>query len=245
MKLILRSLLFNVAFYVWTVIMVMVCTPLLAFERRYILWAMAFWGRGVNWLMGVLAGINVVIRGAENVPAGPCIIAAKHQSAWDTIYWHMGAHDPAVVMKRELLFIPFYGLFAMKVGMIAVDRSAGSSAMRHLLKGGKRALAEGRPVVIFPQGTRVAPGAPHAYQPGVAALYKALNCPVVPVALNSGVFWTRRQFLRRPGTLVLEYLPPIPPGLPRPTFMAELEQRTETASDRLVAATKALDKAPR
>jgi len=235
MILVLRSLVFNVAFYIWTVIMVMVCTPLLAFERRYILWAMAYWGRGVNWLMALLAGIRFEVRGAENVPSGPCIIAAKHQSAWDTIYWHMGAHDPAVVMKRELLFIPFYGLFALKVGMIAVDRSAGSSAMRDLLKGGKRALAEGRPVVIFPQGTRVAPGLAHPYQPGIAALYKALNCPVVPVALNSGVFWPRRQFLRRPGTLVLEYLPPIPPGLARPVFMAELERRTEEASDRLVA----------
>jgi 1-acyl-sn-glycerol-3-phosphate acyltransferase len=232
----LRSLAFNIVFYVWTVIMVMVCTPLLALPRRFILAAMAFWGRGVDRLMWVVAAIRVEVRGQHLLPAGPYIIAAKHQSAWDTIYWHSGAADPAVVMKHELLFIPFYGLFALKVGMIPVDRSAGSSAMRSLLKGAKRAAAVGRPVVIFPQGTRVAPGVAAPYQPGVAALYKALNCPVVPVALNSGVFWPRRRFLRRPGTLVLEYLDPIPPGLDRPTFMAELERRIETASDALVAA---------
>ncbi|HEX9569826.1 MAG TPA: lysophospholipid acyltransferase family protein, partial [Rhodospirillales bacterium] len=196
-----------------------------------------------------LAGIGYEVRGRERLPEPPCILAVKHQSAWDTLIWHLIADDPAIVMKRELLALPIYGAYCRKTEMIAVDRKAGASAMRAMLEAARAAAAAGRPIVIFPQGTRTAPGTPTAaapYLPGVSALYRGLGLPVVPVALNSGLFWPRRSFLRRPGRIVLEYLEPIPPGLPRAAFMAELEGRIETATRRLEveargAATAAVD----
>lgn len=235
MMLVLRSLVFNVAFYLWTAGMAIASVPALWFDRRHMLQAMALWARGVDWMLRTVVGIEVELRGREHMPAGACIVASKHQSAWDTLAWHALVPDPALVMKKELMRIPVYGALARHAGMIAVDRDAGASAMRGLLRAGQRAKEEGRPIVIFPEGTRSAPGAPPNYQPGVAALYRALHLPVVPVALNSGLVWPRRHFLRPPGRIVLEFLPPIPPGLARDAFMAELENRIETATDRLMA----------
>jgi 1-acyl-sn-glycerol-3-phosphate acyltransferase len=138
-------------------------------------------------------------------------------------------------MKKELMLIPVYGWLARKQRMIPIDRKAGASALRGLLRAAEAAKGEGRQIVIFPQGTRVAPGADAPYQPGVAALYARLGCPVVPVALNSGCFWPRRSFVKYPGRIVIELLEPIPPGLAKGAFLAELERRIETATARLEA----------
>jgi 1-acyl-sn-glycerol-3-phosphate acyltransferase len=234
----IRSALFNLAFYVWTVIMVVGFAPALLLPWRATVWGQRQWARGVNWLMRVTAGIDVEIRGRENLPAGGCIVASKHQSAWDTLIWHAVLDDPAVVLKKELLLIPIYGLMCMKTRMIPVDRKAGAKALKSMARLGQAAAAAGRPIVIFPQGTRTAPGLPYAerpYQPGISALYRALDVPVVPVALNSGLFWPRRTFMRNPGTIVLEFLPAIEPGLKRRDFEDELRQRIETATARLEA----------
>ena len=233
---VLKSTLFNLAFYVWSGLSVIVHIPAMALHRRVLVRGMWRWGRDVNWLLRVLMGIHVEIRGLEHLPAGPALVAAKHQSAWDTIVWLHLIEGPAIVMKKELFWIPFYGQMCVKVRMIFVDRKAQARAMKKLIRDAKAAIGEGRKIVIFPQGTRAAPRATVAdvpYQAGVAGLYRALAVPLVPVATNSGVFWPRRSWLRRPGTIVVEYLPAIGPGLDRKTFMARLQDSIETASARL------------
>jgi 1-acyl-sn-glycerol-3-phosphate acyltransferase len=153
-------------------------------------------------------------------------------SMWDTMALYLVLDQPAIVLKRELLRIPFYGWYVWKATAIAIDRAAGASALRKMSAAARRVLDEGRPILIFPEGTRQKPGAPPDYKPGVAGLYALLDAECVPVALNSGVYWT--GFLKRPGTIVLEFLEPIAPGLKRDAFMSLLENRIETATNRLL-----------
>lgn len=232
----LRATLFNAAFYVWTVAMVIVFIPALVLPYRVTVFGQRQWARGVNWLMRVLVGIEVEVRGREHLPAGGCIVAAKHQSAWDTLIWHAILDDPAMVLKKELLFIPIYGLMCLKTRMIAIDRKGQTRALKSMIRQARRAIADARPIVIFPQGTRTAPGATIAekpYQPGVSALYRNVEAATVPVALNSGLFWPRRSFKRWPGTIVLEFLEAIEPGLPRKEFEKVLAEKIETATLKL------------
>jgi 1-acyl-sn-glycerol-3-phosphate acyltransferase len=235
----LRSTLFNACFYLWTAGLALLHAPLvLLVGRRFLVRSLHVWSRGVVGLMRVTAGITLEVRGQERLPSGPAIVAAKHQSAFDTTVWHHLLPDPAIVLKRELMWIPIYGWIAYRLRMIPVDRRAGSKAIRGMVKAAEAAAAQGRHIVIFPQGTRVAPGVPAEaapYHPGTAALYARLGLPVVPVALNTGLFWPRRSFRRRPGRMVIEYLEPIPPGLGRDEFQATLAQRIETATRRLEA----------
>ena len=181
-----------------------------------------------------LAGTRLEIRGRENIPAGATIVAAKHQSAFETFALAPEFPNPTFVIKSELKRIPIYGQYTVKAGMIHVDRAAGLSALRSLAARGRAEIGKGRHIVIFPEGTRRPPGAPPDYHPGVAHLYRALGVPVVPVALNSGLFWPRRKFLRYPGTIVVEFLPAIPPGLDARRFMERLQADIETAADRLM-----------
>jgi len=231
----LRAVLFNLAFFAGTGLMAIVGAPFVVAPRR---WAMGFgrcWSRWSLALLKLIVGLDGEIRGRENIPPGSCLIAVKHQSTWDTLIMPVVLGDPAVVIKRELLMVPLYGWFAARAGSIFVDRKGGAAALRRLLAQARRAVAQGRRIVIFPQGTRTAPGQYAPYQPGVAALYQALSLPLVPAAVDSGLYWGRRAFVKRPGRIVLEFLPPIPPGLPRRQMMKELEARIETATDRLVA----------
>ena len=228
----LRSAAFNLVFYAMSVVIVIAATPCLVLPRRFTLYAMEAWSHLTLWLLRVIAGTHYEVRG--ELPRGGVLVASKHQSMWDTIVMTAILKDPAMVLKRELLWIPFYGWYAQKARMIAIDRGAAAAAIRRLVSQGKAAVAEGRPVVIFPEGTRSAPGSKLEYKPGVAALYRQLGVECVPAAVNSGLFWARRGFTRRPGTILLEFLPPIPAGLDRKTFMAELETRIETATAKLV-----------
>ncbi len=229
----LRSIAFNLALYVAGIAGGLAATPALFMPRRAAVAVLARLSRLALWLLKEIAGTRYEISG--QLPKGAVLVAAKHQSMWDTIAFPALLDDPAMVLKSELLWIPYYGWFSKKAGMIAIDRGSGASAIRRLVAQGKAALAAGRPIVIFPEGSRMAPGAAPAYKPGVAALYRQLGVPCVPVAVNSGLYWPRRKFLRKPGTIVLEFLPPIPPGLDRQTFMAELEARTEAATAKLLA----------
>jgi 1-acyl-sn-glycerol-3-phosphate acyltransferase len=236
---VLRSLLFNIAFYLFTAVMALLGLPLLLGPRR---WAAVFgrgWAAGVLKLLAWSTGLMHEVLGAANLPPGPAIIAMKHQSAWDTLAVPVVFADPAIVLKRELMMIPFYGWYLWKTGMIAIDRSAGASALKRMVVASEQVTREGRVIVIFPEGTRTAPGTQRAYQPGVAALYRQLGLPLVPVAVNSGVFWGRRHFAKRPGRITMEILPPIPPGGDRHAVMAELEGRIEAATARLVALAQA------
>ena len=178
------------------------------------------------------------------MPRDGCIIAMKHQSAWDTLILPVVLGDPAVVVKRELLLLPFYGWYAARAGSIAIDRKAGAGALRRMLAKARPVAAAGRPIVIFPEGTRVAPGERRPYQPGVAALYQALALPVVPAAVNSGLYWARRSFMKRRGRIILEFLEPIPPGRTRPRLMAELERRIESTTAALLREGQAAKRQP-
>jgi len=191
----------------------------------------------IAWMERTILGLRYEVRGLENVPAqGSFIIAAKHQSAWETMKLHLIFHDPAVILKRELTWIPTWGWYAQKSRMIAVDRGARGRALTSMIENSRPVVAEGRPIVIFPQGTRVAPGKHINYRVGVGVLYDELKLPIVPVALNAGLYWPRRSFLKKPGTIVVEILPPIAPGLTRAQVMQELETRLEEATERLVVA---------
>ena len=231
----LRSLAFNAGWYLGSVLFAVVGSPLLLAPRQVVVaWARA-WIAFVLWWLRITCGLRHRVIGLENLPAGPVIIACKHQSTWETLAFTLLFSDIAIVLKRELLFIPIVGWAMGRAGNIAVARGDGASALRGLVKQAKRAIAEGRSVVIFPEGTRVAPGDRRPYQVGTAALYRQLGVPVVPVALNSGLFWGRRKWMKRPGTITLEVLPPIAPGLRREAFMETLRDQIETASTRLSA----------
>ena len=224
-----RSALFNAGFYGGTAVLAVALLPALALPRGALIAAGRLWARWTNFLLRTAAGVEISIENAARLPAGACIVAAKHQSAWETIALLGLLRDPAYVLKRELLRVPLLGRYIRKNRQIAVDRGGGPRALRAMLARAAEAAAEGRQIVVFPQGTRVAPGAEAPYLPGVAALYARLGVPVVPVALNSGAVWGRNAFLKRPGRIVLRALEPIAPGLPRAAFMAELERRIETA----------------
>ena len=230
-----RSLLFNLALWLWTGLMVLVALPLLAAPRQQMVAIGRRWEQGAQSLLARLAGLTYEVRGRERLPAQPAIFAFKHQSAWETLVLHLLLADPAIVLKRELTLIPLFGWYLRHAGMIGIDRAGGARALRALVEDSRAALARGSPIVIFPEGTRAPVGERNPYQPGVAALYRQLDCPVVPVALNSGLFWPRRSFIKRPGRIVVEFLPPIAPGLDRDAFMTELEQRLESATERLIA----------
>lgn len=231
----LRSLLFNFLFYAMLVLFLVIGSPVFLAPRRVSIRALQLWGRSSVWLMRVICGTKMEIRGREHIPQGPALIAGKHQSFWETFAILPYLDDPCMVLKKELSYIPLFGWYIPKFRMIAVARDAGASAMRKLLADGKRAVADGRQIVIMPEGTRAAPDAPPDYKPGAAALYGALDVDCVPFALNSGLFWPRRKFLRFPGTIIIEFLPPIPAGLGRKAFQVRLEANIESATRRLVA----------
>lgn len=230
----IRSLLFNISFYSLTTVLCFAYLPLLLLPRRGFAPFARAWVRGSLWLLRVFTGIRHQVRGAEHLPDEPVIFASKHQSAWETLALAVIMDDPAFVLKKELTWIPIFGWYLAKMKNVSVDRSAGAKALKDMVEQTNERLQQGRPVAIFPQGTRTAPGDKKPYLPGVAALYAKANVPVVPVALNSGLFWPRRKFLKNPGVITLEYLEPIPPGLNRKAFLAELESRIEQATDRLV-----------
>jgi 1-acyl-sn-glycerol-3-phosphate acyltransferase len=226
----LRALGFNIGFFALTALLGITALPLLLAPRRRVMQFGRLWAGSVLFLLRGIVGLDGEIRGRDKLPVGACIIAMKHQSAWDTLILPVVLGDPAIVLKRELLYVPFYGWYAARAGSIAIDRRGGARALRGMLAAARRACEAGRPVVIFPEGTRTAPDHRLPYQPGVAALYQALGVPLVPAAVNSGLFWGRRSFRKRPGQITLEFLDPIPPGLGRREVMAELEERIETAT---------------
>lgn len=232
----LRSFFFNVGWYLGTTIIAIVGSPILLMPRRFVVAWSLFWIDFCLWWLRITCRLTHRVGGLENVPAGPVIFACKHQSSWETLAFSRLFPGSATVMKRELVLIPVVGWAMARVGNIAVERGDGSKALRGLIKQAKATLAEGRSILIFPEGTRVAVGDERPYQVGTAALYRQLGVPVVPVALNSGLFWGRRKFIKWPGVIDVEILPAIPPGLSRDSFMTTLRERIEDATNRLVKA---------
>jgi 1-acyl-sn-glycerol-3-phosphate acyltransferase len=231
----LRSALFNLVFYFNLVFFLLVFSPLLLGPRSAAMWALKLWARTSTGLLELIAGTRLEIRGREQIPKGAALIAAKHQSLFETFAVLPLLEDPAMIFKRELMLIPLFGWFAHKFQMIPVDRSAGAGALKRLIRRAREAVAQNRQVLIFPEGTRRPPGAPPAYKPGITALYMSLGVPCVPLALNSGQYWPRRKFMRYPGTIVLEFLPAIPAGLSKEEFAPRLQDAIESRTATLLA----------
>jgi 1-acyl-sn-glycerol-3-phosphate acyltransferase len=232
--LVLRSLLFNLAFYANTILFLIGLIPFVLFPRKTFLRVVQAWGRVSIWLLRVIAGTRLEFRGLERVPAGGLLVASKHQSMLETFSLVTIFDDPTFVLKRELQWIPFFGWYTVKAAQVPINRSAGSAALVDMNERARKEAARGRQIIIFPEGTRRAAGASPAYKYGVAHLYQNLAVPCLPVALNTGLYWPRRSFLRRPGTAVIEFLDPIPPGLPRDEAFEEIKLRIESACDRLL-----------
>ncbi len=231
-----RSFLFNVYFHLLFAAMALAGLPLLALPWR---WTMRY---GRIWVQAVLFGLKVIcdldyrVRDRDTLPSGPCLIACKHQSAWETmVMTALLLGQPSCVLKQELLSLPLFGWYMRHTRQISIDRRGGARALKQMVGMAKEAVADDRSILIFPEGTRTAPGQQVDYHVGVAALYKALDLPVVPVALNSGLFWGRQSFSKRRGVITVQFLKRIPQGLPREEFMTTLRDRIETASDNLAA----------
>ena len=230
----LRSILFVALFYVWSVIVAVGLSPFLLGPRSWAMELMRVWAYGIIWLLRVVCDIKVEVRGKEHMPKGAALVAPKHHCMFDVFAQFAYLPDACFVMKKELTWIPFFSWWGMRAQMIVVDRAGHSTALRKLIRDSKERFAENRQLLIFPEGTRSIPGAPADYKPGIAALYREIDVPVHPVATNAGVHWPKHGFMRKPGTIVFEYLEPIAPGLKRAEFMRLLQDRIETASTKLL-----------
>jgi len=232
----LRSLVFNILFYAVFLAWSLVALPTFLMPRAAMLKIARWWAQTTILLMRLICGIKVEFRGVEKIPKGPLIVASKHQSMWETISLLSFFEAPFFVVKRELKFIPLFGLFIIKTDMVAIDRAKGARALLAVLRRAEEEVRRGRQFVIFPEGTRTAPGAPPQYKAGVGMVYVDCGVPCLPVALNSGLFWPRRTFMRYPGTLVVEFLDPLPSGLPKDEFLSRVQTAIEEATSRLVEA---------
>ena len=235
----LRSLVFNVLFYLLLAFWFIVAIPTFVMPMSTTFWIARMWARNSEWLMRVVCNIRIEYRGVEKIPPGPLIVAAKHQSMWETFTLMRFFDEPLYIYKRELAQIPLFGWYLVKTRMIGIDRDAGARALITMAKRAREEVLRGRQLIIFPEGTRRPVGAAPSYKTGIAQIYTDSGAPCIPVALNSGLFWPRRTFLRYPGTLVVEFHDVLPPGLKRRDFVAQISATIETATDRLVAVARA------
>lgn len=233
-----RSLIFNVLFYLLLAFWVLLGIPTFVMPRRAIMTIAKNWARSSVWLMRVVCNIKVEYRGLEKIPPGPLIAASKHQSMWETFALLQFFDQPLFILKRELTRIPLFGWYLIKSRMIAINRSDARRSLIEMSKLAREGVQRGRQLIIFPEGTRTPVGAPPDYKSGVGQIYINCGVPCIPVALNSGLFWPRRTFMRYPGTLVIEFLDPLPPGLSRKEFISRISTLIEDATNRLVDAAR-------
>jgi 1-acyl-sn-glycerol-3-phosphate acyltransferase len=233
-----RSLIYNVLFYMLLVFWILVAIPTFVLPPRAFMEVAKAWARSSVWLMRVVCNTRTEYRGLEKIPAGPLIVASKHQSTWETFALMQFFDAPLFIYKRELAWIPFFGWYLMKSKMIGVDRAGGMRSLMEMARRAPKEVRSGRQLIIFPEGTRTPVDAPPDYKTGVGQIYVNSGVPCVPVALNSGLFWPRRTFLRYPGTLVVEFLDPLPPGLSRKEFITAISTSIEAATNRIVAAAR-------
>ncbi len=233
--LVLRSALFNALYYVNLILWMLVFLPLFVLPRIWFIRVAQMQARSSLWLLRVVAGVRLEVRGRERIPPGGLIVASKHQSLWETFALFTLFDDPCYILKRELMWIPIFGWFTIKGGMVPIDRKAGSAALAAMNARAREEVRErGRQIIIFPEGTRRAPGAEPAYKYGMAHLYASLGVPILPVALNSGLYWPRRRFIRRPGPVVVEIGEAIAPGRDRDVVFREVQAQIEAMSGRLL-----------
>jgi 1-acyl-sn-glycerol-3-phosphate acyltransferase len=230
----LRSLVYNVLFYLLLTFWLIVAIPTFVMPRSGILHIARAWARSSIWLLRVICNVKVEYRGLEKIQGGPLIVASKHQSMWETFALLQFFDQPLFILKRELRWIPFFGWYLIKANMIGVDRAAGGRSLLQMARRAGEEVRRGRQLIIFPEGTRTPVGAPPQYKTGIAQIYVDCGVNCLPVALNSGLFWPRRTFMRYPGTLVVEFLDPLPPGLSRREFIARVSAVIEEATNRLI-----------
>lgn len=230
----IRSLLFNLVFYVGSFVFLSACLPILLLPRKIQRRVPSAWVAFVYWVEKHVLGLDYKVIGLENLPVAPYLVAMKHQSAWETMKLYHLFGDPAIVLKKELMDLPLWGRYARAVNMVPIDRSKGREAIADMVQSAKQILVDKRPLVVFPQGTRVAVGKSAPYKIGVMKLYEALNIPLVPVALNAGLFWPRNSFWKKPGTVTVKILPPIPPGGDVDATFTQLQKILEDESNALV-----------
>lgn len=229
-----RSTLFFIVHVLWGVVPPILFLWVLVLPQRFAFGAIKYWQWQLSWFEKTILGLDYRVEGWEHVPEGACIIAAKHQSAWETCKLNILFENPAIVLKKELTYVPIWGWYGAASGLIPIDRKAGVKALNAMKRAANVAKENGRKIVIFPQGTRLKPGEKKPYKSGVAALYRELDLPIVPMALNSGLFWGKGAFLKKSGTVTIRFLPPIPAGLSRKDMMPRLEGELEAACDELV-----------
>jgi 1-acyl-sn-glycerol-3-phosphate acyltransferase len=233
---VLRSLIFNIVFVINNILWFICALPLLVLPRKtFFLWVLHPWCWSNLKVHGWICNVRMEFRGRENIPTGGFMVASKHQSAWETMALAMSFPEPRYILKQELMWVPLFGFYLMKAGQVPINRGSRTEAIAAMNKASELALKEGGQLLIFPEGTRRPVGAEPNYKQGVAHMYETLNATVLPVAINAGVFWPRRTFLKYPGTIVMEFLAPIPPGLPKDVFFERLRDTIETATNRLVA----------
>ena len=244
---IIRSFFFNLLFFGWSIFISLAMVPFVFFGKKVTMFIMFLYLKVVYFLEKYVAGIDYEVRGRQYLPdEGPYLIAAKHQSAYETLKLHYLFHDPAIILKRELIQIPIWGRFLANLDIIAINRRNKEESMSSLIDGARRMKDQKRPIVIFPQGTRVkveVSAKEKPYKGGIIKMYNATELPIIPMALNSGLFWARNSFIKRPGTVVFEFLPPIEPGLPEKKVMKALEERIEETTIRLMDEAKEKNKA--
>ena len=228
----IRSGLFNFLFFCWTALVVLLLWTVIFLSPTKFRSVISIWPKGCFALLKII-GITFEIRGLKNIPKFPVLFAVKHQSVWETIFFLWHHKDNAYVMKSELSRIPFWSWYMKKSGHILIDRTGGTKSMRNIIKKSKLFMDNGRSIVIFPEGTRIASGQMGNFHPGVAAIYTQLNATVVPVAVNSGLFWPRREFVKKPGNIIIEFLPPIEPGIDRKPFMLQLHNQIKLATQKI------------
>lgn len=231
----IRSLVFNVGFYLSLAVHCIIGIPTLLLPKQAIIEIAKSWSRSTRWMLRVICNIDVEYRGLEKMPKGPLIIASKHQSAWETIAFLPLVRSPLFILKRELTWLPFFGWYLLKAKMIPINRAAGARSLVEMTKLARERMADDRQLIIFPEGTRRPVDAEPRYKFGVAQIYVECGVQCLPVALNSGLFWPRRTFLRYPGTVIIEFLDVVPPGLERDEFLAQVSTAIEEASNRLIA----------
>ena len=232
--LILRSLVFQLLFFLNTIGLMIIWLPAMPMRRQINQELGRTWGRTTLWLLDKICGLRIDWRGLENIPKGAVIVACKHQSIWETFVLPIRFPDFSYILKHELIWLPLFGWYLLAAEQIAIDRAKGGKLLPQLIAKSKKIFAQGRQLFIFPEGTRRPAGAPPQYRFGVAHVYAAMETPVLPVAVNSGLFWPRRSFIIRPGAVVIEFLPVIAPGMDPREFFDRLTSEIEEASNRLI-----------
>ncbi|MBP02800.1 MAG: 1-acyl-sn-glycerol-3-phosphate acyltransferase [Rhodospirillaceae bacterium] len=229
---ILRSIAYFICFSCWSLSIAAVALPCLL-SQNMTARAMKAWAKGLLWLAEIIINIKLEIRGSENLPKGSCIIAAQHQSAFETYMIFLVLDKPIAIMKESLKWIPLIGWYIQRGGLIGIDRKGGARSIRRILTASEAAITAERKLVIFPEGTRTNPGDYEKYKPGVVALYNHNNAPIIPMALNSGHYWGKQQLIKKPGTIIFEFLPEIPPGLSKSDFIYQLRAAIEGANSNM------------